>query len=321
MSSLKRMRPTGAGGGEQQQQQEEEGGQSELSDPSSSTGAANFPSSLATPFTTTSSVRPSGRTTNHDQSSRFDNLSRPSSSIQQEGGRSTATAAAAASKWSDGVVGGGGSRPSSAVGPTTTSSSVFNLLFTPGSSSSTATDSRVDTSQEAFARPSGRAPRSSSRSSLAPTPAATNLFAALTNETPRLLAAPYFSPLPATRQQSPQQSPQLFGKSPYANSLPPPTPTPSAATPGAQHRGPPVITPRLTAGGGGGRLTVGTPSVSATPRTGQSRPRRDDNVIVGNNNYLHKSYPFCCEFSGLIKLAILATKRKLGNTSLGMYFM
>lgn len=254
-----------------------------MSAPSSSTGAANFPSSLATPFTTTSSVRPNGRTTNNDQSSRFDHLSRPSSSIQQEGGRSTAPAA---SKWSDGVVGGGGSRPSSAVGPTTTSSSVFNLLFTPGSSSSTATDSRVDTSQGAFALPSGRAPRSSSRSSLAPTPAATNLFAALTNETPRLLAAPYFSPLPATRQQSPQQSPQLFGKSPYANSLPPP-PTPSAATPGAQHRGPPVITPRLTAGGGGGgRLTVGTPSVSATPRTGQSRPRRDDNVIVGNVTHL-----------------------------------
>ena len=238
-----------------------------MSAPSSSTGAANFPLS-ATPFTA-SSVRPSGRTTNNDQSSRFDNLSRPSSSIQQEG-----RSAAAASKWSDGVVGGGGSRPPSAVGPTT-SSSVFNLLFTPGSS--TATDSHVDTSQGAFALPSGRAPRSSSRSSVAPppTPSATNLFAALTNETPRL-AAPFFSPLPAAARQ---QSPQLFGKSPYANSLPPPTPS---ATPGA-HRGPPVITPRLTAGG---RLAVGTPSVSATPRTGQSRPRRDDNVIVGNSQDL-----------------------------------
>ena len=64
------------------------------------------------------------------------------------------------SKWSDGGAGGGGggSEPSQLVGPTN-SSSVFNLLFTPGSST-TANESRVDTSQRVFALPSGRAPRS-----------------------------------------------------------------------------------------------------------------------------------------------------------------
>ena len=261
---MERRGPTGAS-------DEREDSQSELSTPSSeSTGAANFPFSV-TPFTA-SSVRPRGNRTNNDQSSRFDNISRPSSSILQHERPSTS---AAASKWSDG---GGGSEPSHLVGPTN-SSSVFNLLFTPGSS--TANDSRVDTSQRVFALPSGRAPRSclkvSRPSTVAqpPTPASTHLFNALNNATPRL-AAPYFSPPPAAQQQ--QQFPHLFANStaasPYANSLPP------SATPGS-HRGPPVITPRSTAGAGG-RLTVGgTPSVSATPRTGQSRPRRDDNVIVG----------------------------------------
>lgn len=279
LSSSQRMErrgPTGASA-------EKGNSQSELSTSSSeSTGAANFPLS-ATPFTTTSSVRPRGNRTNNDQSSRFDNISRPSSSIQHEG----PSTSAAASKWSDGGA-GGGSEPSHLVGPTN-SSSVFNLLFTPGSST-TANESRVDTSQRVFALPSGRAPRSclkvSRPSTVAqpPTPASTHLFKALNNAAPRL-AAPYFSPLPVAQQQ--QQSPHLFANStaasPYANSLPP------SATPGP-HRGPPVITPRLTAGAGG-RLTVGgTPSVSATPRTGQSRPRRDDNVIVGK--YFCYSFEF-----------------------------
>ncbi|XP_057379025.2 mutS protein homolog 4-like [Daphnia carinata] len=151
-------------------------GQSELS-ASCLTGAANM---SATPF----SLAGTRRTNN--ESSFFDNIRRPSSSIHHDG---------PASKWT-------GSGPTSGK----TTNSVFNLRFT--SASTITSDSPCD--QEIFAQPSGRAPRSS---------ATPSLFAALTTPGHSRSAAPLRSPLPDVQSQLFRNAASELS----AHSLPPPS--------------------------------------------------------------------------------------------------
>lgn len=216
---------------------------------SASTGAANFPS--ATPPTPSPRLLTASR-------SHSDIL--PSSSIhqqQQQSDRPAAGPFSSESKWSD--VGSVSSRVPTAAAAKSASSSVFNLGFTPGSSTS---DSQLLQHPAVFAQPRGRAPRSSTT-----VLSLLSLSAASTPRPAAAAAAPFsYSPAPLPAPNSQTSSPANSNSS--RQSAFPPSPFSYGS----------AITPRRSFGG---RTVVATPTLSATPRTGPPRTHRDDNVIVG----------------------------------------